>query len=38
MLDFTHTAHFERQSATVLLCFRPLYDFSNEITVCFPDQ
>lgn len=34
----TYAANSPSESATLLLCLRPLYDFCNEITVCFPDQ
>lgn len=34
----THAANSPSKSATLLLCLRPLYDFCNQITVCFPDQ
>lgn len=34
----TYAASSPSKTATFLLCLRPLYDFCNEITVCFPDQ
>lgn len=34
----THAANSPRESATLLLHLRPLYDFCNEIRLCFPDQ
>lgn len=39
ILCSTHSAHSPHgKTATLLLCLQPLYDFCNEITVCFPHQ